>query len=207
MKKLTKSPLVIAIGTAVVSSLAMSTVNAATNPFGMSEMSQGYMQLAKVVPFEGSAPASTKAATEAATPAPAEKPAAAPGEMKCGANMKMDGAAETATPKKVDGSCGEGKCGAMMDGDKMKKGMESVCGAMMKGKEGACGNAAKDAAAPKMDDMKGMEGMTDGKAKSEMSCGASMKKENGEMACGAMMNGGAAGADGKAVEAKCAAKK
>ena len=43
-------------------------------------------------------------------------------------------------PKKVEeASCGEGKCGSMMDGDKMKKGMEGQCGEMMKGKEGACG--------------------------------------------------------------------
>lgn len=188
MKKLSKSPLVIAIGSAVISSLAANTAQADANPFGMTQMSQGYMQLAGVVPVEG-----------AAAPA-ADKPAAGAAEMKCGASMNMDKEA-AATEKKVDGSCGEGKCGAMMDGNKMKKGMENVCGAMMKGKEGACGNVAKDAAAPAATDMKDM---TDGKAKGEMSCGASMKKENGEMACGAMMKGGA---DAKAVEAKCAAKK
>ena len=169
MKKLSKSPLIAAIGTAVVTSLAAGNVAAGTNPFGVSELPQGYMQLAGVVPEEGAA-----------------KPAAAASEMKCGASMNMD---KDAAPKKVDGSCGEGKCGAMMDGGKMKKGMESVCGAMMKGKEGACGAMGKDEAA---------------KPKTEMSCGASMKKENGEMACGAMMKGGA---DAKAVEAKCAGKK
>jgi hypothetical protein len=31
----------------------------------------------------------------------------------------------------------------MMDGDKMKSGQEKSCGAMMKGKEGACGNVNK----------------------------------------------------------------
>ena len=189
MKKLSKSPLVFAIGSAVISSLAANAAQAEANPFGMTEMAQGYMQLAGVVPIEGSAAPAT------------EKPAAGAGEMKCGASMNMNKDA-AATEKKVDGSCGEGKCGAMMDGNKMKKGMENVCGAMMKGKEGACGNVGKDAAAPAATG--DMKGMSDGKAKGEMTCGASMKKENGEMACGAMMKGGA---DAKAVEAKCAAKK
>jgi len=53
------------------------------------------------------------------------------GEGKCGA----DKAAEKAKEAK----CAEGKCGSMMNGKKMKKGMEKSCGAMMKGKEGACG--------------------------------------------------------------------
>lgn len=71
-------------------------------------------------------------------------------EMACGAGMKME------KPKTA-----EGKCGDMMDGDKMKAGMESSCGAMMKGKEGACGEmhgAMKEGSCGGMmgGDMKGM---------------------------------------------------
>ncbi len=53
-------------------------------------------------------------------------------EMACGAGMKME-------KPKTEVKSVEGKCGDMMDGDKMKKGMESACGGMMKGKEGSCG--------------------------------------------------------------------
>jgi len=47
MKKINKTPLAAAVGTAVVSSLAASGVNAEVNPFGVSELSNGYMQLAE----------------------------------------------------------------------------------------------------------------------------------------------------------------
>ena len=61
MKKINKTPLAAAMGAAFISTLAAGTVNAEVNPFGMTELSSGYMQVAA----EG-----TKA-----------------GEMKCGANM------------------------------------------------------------------------------------------------------------------------
>jgi len=137
MKKLHKTPLAAAMGAAVMSSFSMSGVNAEANPFGMTELSSGYMQVAE---------------------------AGKTGEMACGASMKMDmpmgktaeGACAGAKPseakpaapaKSTEGKCGEGQCGAMMEDGKMKKGMESACGAMMKGKEGACA-ANKPAAEP-----------------------------------------------------------
>jgi uncharacterized low-complexity protein len=129
MKKTFKTPFAVTVGAAVISSFAATVAQAEANPFGMTELSSGYMQVA---------------------------------EMKCGANMKMPAAAAPATKmsegtcagsktaaKAKEGGCGEGKCGAMMKDGKMKEGMEKVCGAMMKGKEGACGaaKAAADAAA------------------------------------------------------------
>lgn len=129
MKKFNKTPLAAAMGAAFISTFASTAVNAEANPFGMTELSSGYMQLAE-------AGKST--------------------EMTCGANMKMDGTSMQKVPEKKcagmktpasgakspEGKCGEGKCGGMMNGDTMKPGMEGVCGAMMKGKEGKCGASA-----------------------------------------------------------------
>lgn len=128
MKKMIKTPLAAAMGAAVVSAFAANAAQA--NPFEMTEMSSGYMQLAQAE------------------------------EMKCGANMDMgtpkapEGkcagkkAMPTTETKAKEAACGEGKCGAMMDDGKMKKGMEGSCGDMMKGKEGACGDkVGKDKAA------------------------------------------------------------
>jgi uncharacterized low-complexity protein len=123
MKKTSKTPLMAAMGAALISTAASTAANAEVNPFGVTELSSGYMQVA---------------------------------EMSCGANMKMpqgkgaDGAcagAKKSDAKKMtdtkaapaDGKCGAGTCGAMMKDGKMKEGMENVCGAMMKGKEGECG--------------------------------------------------------------------
>lgn len=181
MKINQKSPLIAAMGVAVMSSFA-ATAHAETNPFGMTELSAGYMQLA-----EAKAP-----------------------EMKCGASMNMGGAAKTAegacAGAKTPAKATEGKCGDMMDGDKMKKGMESACGAMMKGKEGACGEMMKGesmkgkegacGAGMKMPEGKcaaacgeGMQNCTDAKAK-EGACGAQMKGCGEAMqGCGDMMKG------------------
>jgi uncharacterized low-complexity protein len=135
MKKINKSPLAAAMGAAFISTVAASAVNAEANPFGMAELSSGYMQVA--------AESSQKA-----------------GEMSCGANMggmtkpkAAEGACAgnkkpAAETKAADGKCGAGKCGAMMKDGKMKEGMEMSCGAMMKGKEGACGDKMKTPATP-----------------------------------------------------------
>ncbi|MGR9045015.1 MAG: HvfA family oxazolone/thioamide-modified RiPP metallophore [Gammaproteobacteria bacterium] len=143
MKKMNKTPLVLAMGSAVVSTFAATAAHAEANPFGMTELSSGYMQVAE---------------------------AKQAGEMKCGANMGTEGkcgaSMNMGTPKMPEGkcagqppqkkakeaSCGEGKCGAMMENGKMKKGMEGACGEMMKGKEGACGEMMKG--------MKGQQGST-----------------------------------------------
>lgn len=144
MKKINKTPLAAAMGSAVLSTLAMTAAHAEVNPFGMTELSSGYMQLAET--------------HDAGAAKPKE---GACGEGKCGGmmkgkslNNKMDeGTCASAKPKAGDknaeakcgeGKCGEGKCGGMMENGKMKKGMEGACGEMMKGKEGACGQMNKE---------------------------------------------------------------
>lgn len=144
MKKYNKTQIATAVGSAVLTGLA-ANVNAETNPFAMTEMSSGYMQVAVDTHNKVN-------------------------EAGCGAAAKADSKAHEkhagGQVKKAEGSCGAGQCGAMMSGGKMKPGMESSCGAMMKGKEGACGM---------MGDMKhGDEGKADHKA-GQMACGAMMK--------------------------------
>lgn len=181
MKKTTKT--LTTIGTALASSFAVSAANAESNPFAMTELDSGYMQLAQ----------SDKA-----------------GEMKCGSKMKMDKKSEAACG---EGRCGsmmengkmkkglEQACGAMM------KGKEGACGDM---KEKASSGKAKHKGysvntsgwgknkakemkknmdmknGMNMDkgmDMKGMQGMCGG-----MMQGGKMKKGMEQM-CGAMMKG------------------
>jgi uncharacterized low-complexity protein len=109
MKKMTKTPLAAAMGVALMSTFAATAANAEANPFGASELSQGYMQLAE-----------------------ADKA----GEMKCGAGMQMEkpktpeGACagkKTDAAKPADGKAVEAACGAGMAKDK-----EGACGAGMK---------------------------------------------------------------------------
>ena len=145
MKKINKTPLTIAMGAAFISTFAATAAYAEANPFGMTELSTGYMQVAE-------ADTANKAA-----------------EMSCGAAM-----GGMAKPKAPEGACAgaknhsaatpaaikatEGSCGDMMKDGKMKPGMEAACGAMMKGKEGSCGEMMKG------ESMKGKEG----------ACGAGM---------------------------------
>ncbi len=169
MRKIKKTPLAAAMGAVVVSAFTATTAHAEANPFAMTELSEGYMQVAE--------------ANKGYTVVPAAKSAkeASCGEGKCGATMDGDkmkkgmegkcdemkkgkegacgmkkaaegkcgegkcGEGKCAANKKAadgkyhEGKCGEGKCASMMDGDKMKKGMEGACGEMMKGKEASCG--------------------------------------------------------------------
>lgn len=161
MKKINKTPLAAAMSTAVVSAFTATSAQAEANPFAMTELSDGYMQVAE-------------------------------SDTSPGYTVKPWG------KKANEASCGEGKCGGMMDGDKMKKGQESSCGAMMKGKEGSCG--AMDKAEEKSTEEKG----------GEMSCGAMMgKMKDGEMSCGAMlekMKGKMGGMDMKGGEMSCGSK-
>ena len=158
MKKMSKTPLAAAMGTALVSSLSASSAQAESNPFAMSELENGYMQLAEantgytVKPYSGSKMKKEAACGEGQCGAMMENGKMKKGmENSCGAMMKGKegacGMGET-KPKNTEGKCGEGKCASMMENGKMKKGMENSCGAMMKGKEGACGDKvkAKDAA-------------------------------------------------------------
>ena len=195
MKKIYKTPLAAAMGVAVISTFAINTAQAEATPFGMNELSQGYMQLAEA-------------------------------EMACGANMSKPKMPEGACAgskhvegvvhpedKPADAKAAEAKCGGMMDGDKMKKGMESACGAMMKGHEGACGampagEKAKEGACG------GMMKMPEGKCGAQ--CGETMKQCSDakaiEGSCGAMMKGCGEGMKGcgemmKGNEGACAANK
>jgi uncharacterized low-complexity protein len=93
-KKTTLKPLAVAMGAAIVTSLAATnTANAAENPFAMSELSSGYMvaEAAEGKCGEGKCGGEKKAAEEGKC-----------GEGKCGAEKKTD----------KEGKCGEGKCGA-----------------------------------------------------------------------------------------------
>ncbi|WP_262965365.1 hypothetical protein [Methylobacter psychrophilus] len=135
MKKINKTPLVAAMGAVLISTFAVTAANAEVNPFGMTELSTGYMQVAE-----------------------ADKAA----EMSCGA--AMGGMAKPKTPEGAcagaknhakaapAAKATEGSCGDMMKDGKMKPGMEASCGGMMKGKEGACGEMNKG------ESMKGKEG-------------------------------------------------
>ncbi len=84
----TKKPLALAIGSAFAATLTVApAANAADNPFGMTELSGGYMQVAS----EGKC-----------------------GEGKCGGgSMKSgsEGKCGGGMKSKSEGKCGEGKCG------------------------------------------------------------------------------------------------
>jgi len=173
MKKINKTPLAAAMAVAFISTFAASGANAEANPFGMTELSQGYMQLA-----EADKPAESKAAEAKCAGMMMDGDKMKPGmESACGAMMKGKegmcgmmpmgdkakegacGAGKTDAAKPADAKTGEMSCGGMMENGKMKPGMESACGAMMKGKEGACGMMQSG------DAMKSKEG----------SCGAAIK--------------------------------
>jgi len=116
-----KSPLAIAVGTTLFSGLAVSTAyaemsNVNVNPFAITELSNGYMQMAKSDNKDFGAK---------------KMKAGACGEGKCGASMMPAGAlektvegkcagnkpmpwAKKSTTKAMEGKCGEGKCGSNM---------------------------------------------------------------------------------------------
>lgn len=145
MKKINKTPLAAAMGAALISTFAATAANAEANPFGMTELTSGYMQVA-----EADAGKKTGEMSCGAAMGGMEKPKAPEGS--CAGNKKP--AAAGAASKTTEGSCGD-----MMKDGKMKPGLEHSCGAMMKGKEGACGDMMKG------DSMKGKEG----------GCGGDMK--------------------------------
>jgi uncharacterized low-complexity protein len=111
MKKFNKTPLVAALGTALVSSLGSAGVNAEVNPFGLNELSGGYMQLAEADTKKGEMKcgAQMKGMKKADMKCGAQMKAMKTGEMKCGAKAGMK-----------EGSCGEGACGAGMMGEEPK---------------------------------------------------------------------------------------
>ena len=138
MKKINKTPLAAAMGAALISTFAATAANAEANPFGMTELSAGYMQVAEAgKTAEMACGASMGGMAKPKTP-----------EGACAGNAKpATTVVKPATTKATEGSCGD-----MMKDGKMKPGMEASCGAMMKGKEGACGEMKKG------ESMKGKEG-------------------------------------------------
>jgi uncharacterized low-complexity protein len=113
-KKTAVKPLSVAVGAAFITSLASAGVaTAAENPFGMTELSSGYMVADS---HEGKCGGEKK---EAEGKSGAEKQAA---EGKCGGEKKA-----------AEGKCGEGKCGAKREAH------EGKCGGEKKEAEGKCG--------------------------------------------------------------------
>ena len=152
MKKINKTPLAAAMGAAFISTFAATAANAEANPFGMTELSSGYMQVAE-------ADVSKKTAEMAcgASMGGMAKPKTPEGA--CAGSVKPSAGAATTSTATTTTKAAEGSCGDMMKDGKMKPGMEAACGAMMKGKEGACGEMMKG------ESMKGKEG----------ACGEKMK--------------------------------
>lgn len=116
MKKFNKTAFV--IGSSIIaSSAAINTANAESNPFAVSDLSSGYMNIA-----------------EAGQEAMGKMKEASCGEGKCGANK-----ANKMMKKAAEGKCGENKAKAAMD-----KTIEGTCGtkksaATAKVSEGKCG--------------------------------------------------------------------
>jgi uncharacterized low-complexity protein len=103
-KKSAVKPLSVAVGAAFITSLAGASVaTAAENPFGMTELSSGYMVADS---HEGKCGGEKK---EAEGKCGGEKKEA---EGKCGGE-KMEAEGKCGgEKKKTEGKCGEGKCGA-----------------------------------------------------------------------------------------------
>ncbi len=111
LKKNSLKPVSAILGTAFALSLAASPIaGAAENPFGMTELSSGYM----VADAEGKCGEGMDKSHEG----------------KCGEGMdkKAEGKCGEGMDKKAEGKCGEGKCG-----EGMEKKAEGKCG------EGKCG--------------------------------------------------------------------
>ena len=118
MSKKTMKPVAAAIGAAFVGSMVLAGgANAASNPFGLTELNGGYAQIASSH-GEGKCGAGKCGGSKAA-----EKTM----EGKCGgaapkaAEGKCGGAA---APKAAEGKCGAGKCG----GAAAPKAAEGKCG-------------------------------------------------------------------------------
>ena len=112
-------PLSVALGAAFITSLAGTSVaNAAANPFGMTELSSGYMV--------------------------AESAEGKCGGMKTDDSMKEKEGKCGGEKVKKEGKCGEGKCGANREAHEGKcggemKAKEGKCGGEKKMEEGKCG--------------------------------------------------------------------
>jgi uncharacterized low-complexity protein len=122
MSRKSLKPVATAIGAAFAGSMMIAgSANAASNPFGLSELNGGYAQVASN--HEGKCGGNMKGAEGKC------------GAGKCGGSMKG-----------AEGKCGAGKCGGSMKGAEGKcggsmKGAEGKCGGSMKGAEGKCGGS------------------------------------------------------------------
>jgi len=175
MKKIKKTPLAAAMGAAFISTIAATAANAEANPFGMTELSTGYMQVAEADVSKKTAEMACGAAMGGMAKPKAPEGACA-GNSKSATTVVKPAGTAASTTKATEGSCGD-----MMKDGKMKPGMEAACGAMMKGKEGACGEMMKG------ESMKGKEGACGDKMKmpAAPATGDSMKGKEG--ACGDKM--------------------
>lgn len=111
MSKKSMKPISLAVGTAFVTSLAASNLAADTNinnPFFMSELSGGYMQLAD-------ANSTNKPSQEDKSDGKKSEKEGKCGEGKCGGKNEMKTNMEGKCGDKKsakEGKCGEGKCGS-----------------------------------------------------------------------------------------------
>lgn len=116
MKKSNKAPMVIAVGSTLLTGLTSTAIQANSiseidvNPFTLTELSTGYMQIAESkndskkmkdgACGEGKCGSSMKGSEEKTA------------EGKCAGNKPMPYSKKT--DKKMEGKCGEGKCGDSM---------------------------------------------------------------------------------------------
>ena len=117
-----KSPLMLAVGTTLFSGLTISAAQAedvtnvdGVSPFAITDLSNGYMQLAEADKDKGSMKMKDGACGEGKCGA-SMMPAGAlekTSEGKCAGNKPMPNAKKT-DMKGMEGKCGEGKCGASM---------------------------------------------------------------------------------------------
>ncbi|WP_292996653.1 hypothetical protein [Nitrosomonas sp.] len=110
MSKKSMKPISLALGTALVTSLAASNLSADTrvNPFAMNELSGGYMQLAD-------ASSANKSDQESKSDGKKTEKEGKCGEGKCGGKNEMKQNMEGKCGGKKaeqEGKCGEGKCGS-----------------------------------------------------------------------------------------------
>ena len=109
-KKFELKPIAAAVGAALTASvIAMPTANADENPFGMTELSSGYM----VAGNEEGKCGEGKCGEGKCGEGKAEEGSC--GEGKCGEGKCGEGKAEAAAE---EGKCGEGKCGEGKCGEK-----------------------------------------------------------------------------------------
>jgi uncharacterized low-complexity protein len=117
-----KSPLAIAVGTTLVSGLTATTVMAedsasvASSPFAMTELTDGYMQVAQAYKAKGAMKMKDGACGEGKCGASMMPKGALEktSEGKCAGNKPMPNAKKGSKAMAMEGKCGEGKCGSSM---------------------------------------------------------------------------------------------